>query len=587
MPRSPESANVPIQLAPTVRARGRLAAIIDHWVPPTARTDWMRLRRARLLVGALLLGTAALVGFAVSQAASGLPLLAGVSLGAGALLAALLTGYRRTDHHLTVTHITLALAFVGMASTALSTGGLYSFTIPVLAVLPLFAFALAGPRAAAFWVTAAGLTIGALFVVELAEVDLPTHTLPSEVPDQVFLNLLVLMVYTFGLVYWLHNTNRLQQQALEAATRKAQAASAAKSAFLANMSHELRTPMNGVIGLTELTLVRAQLDDTDAATLQTVLRSGRTMVRLLDDLLDLGRVEAGKVVLESVPTHLGDLVDEVAALMSERARQQEVDLRLKVDPGVDWGRGDPARLRQVVLNLVGNAVKFTQAGTVTIRAHREGDTVQVAVEDTGIGIDDAALPTLFDPFVQADASTTRRFGGSGLGLAICRRLVARMGGHIDVESVPGQGSTFRFSVDLPRCDPPIPEVTPEVDTRSVAGLRVLVAEDNPVNRTVVRRQLDLLGVESVLAVDGEDALRQLANDHYDAVFMDLHMPRLDGLAASNEARRKGFTGPIIAMTASGLPEDRAAARQAGMTGFIVKPVRVAALTEVLGRVRGR
>ena len=296
---------------------------------------------------------------------------------------------------------------------------------------------------------------------------------------------------------------------LAAAKEAAEAASQAKSAFLANMSHELRTPMNGVIGTASL-LALSELDEDQRQLLETIEHSASGLLELLNWILDLSKVEAGKMVLDHRPFDLGACVRGVFELLSSQAEEQGIELETMIEEGLPLCRvGDENRLRQVLMNLVGNAIKFTAAGGVTLRVESAGEgRISIAVKDTGIGIPAERLPFIFEEFEQADASITREFGGTGLGLAISRRLVDMMGGEIQVESVEGEGSTFRFSLPLEVSEEPQSSTSgATVGTQSSCdGARVLLAEDNPVNQAVARRMLERMGCEVVLAEDG-DTLR--------------------------------------------------------------------------------
>ncbi len=528
---------------------------------------------------------------------------------------------------------------------------------------------------------------------------------------------------------------------LEEARRAAMAQALAKAQFLANMSHEIRTPMNGVLGMAEL-LVRTELNAEQAQMAQTVQASAEALLAVLNDILDYSKIEAGKLELETAEFDLWQLVDDCASLLHQAADQKGIELLTYVDPRL-WRchRGDAARLRQVMLNFVSNAVKFTLEGEVVLAAElvgedAHGQRLRIAVRDTGVGIDQAAMGRLFTAFSQADASTTRRFGGTGLGLVICRRLVELMGGHIDVKSALGKGSTFAFDLTLPkgelnnaragaadmdlsahavlivddnetnrqlmtmqlapsqigidvasnaisalevlrtaarrgkpftmaildmampgidgmqlaeaiRNDPAIPALpialasslgtrpglaelaaadvfrwlnkplasarvlqvvrdmasvrpaagrtrpadpgpatgTPQVAT-ALAGLRVLVAEDNEINRRVLAGMLRRLGCEVVFAVDGKEAVQISQAQRFELVLMDCQMPELDGYGATQAIRARGgrfATLPILALTANVLPSDREACLAAGMNDFLGKPVKLDVLRAALQR----
>lgn len=304
------------------------------------------------------MGLLLLVGFSISQVFSGLYPLAATSALVVCVLAGLLFWLRKGGLPGRVGLAFLSLAFIGQLTGALTTGGIYSFTLPSMALYPLFSFILLGRAQGLFWTWVVVSVLGVLFGLEILDVQLPRTSDPDAIPIQILGNLLVLLAYGHTLVSWQLTTNALRQQALEKARREADVANRAKSRFLANMSHELRTPMNGVLGLAELTLGRAKLDAVDATTLATVLRSGRLMVTLLDDLLDFSRAEAGVVSFEAVPVHPAALVDQVHAMLAESARRGRVAVRTEVDPAVGHGLGDPARTRQVLTNLMGNVIKF-------------------------------------------------------------------------------------------------------------------------------------------------------------------------------------------------------------------------------------
>ncbi len=351
------------------------------------------------------------------------------------------------------------------------------------------------------------------------------------------------------------------------------------------MSHEIRTPLNGVLGMAEL-LAATALDAQQREMLATVTSSGQLLLRVINDTLDLSRLQAGGMRLVAAPFSPATAADEVRALLRGDPRAAGLALRLAVAPEVPaWVCGDGVRFRQILLNLAGNAVKFTAAGHVTLRLSAPApDRLRVEVEDTGPGIAPADQARRFTPFTQLDGTLRRQHGGTGLGLAIVAGLARAMDGAAGVDSAPGAGATFWVELGLPACGPPAAATAgpaAEAPAPETEGGRVLVAEDVDVNATVLGHMLDRLGVAWERVADGAAAVARAAEGGWDLVLMDCQMPVMDGLAATRALRAEGCELPVIGVTANAMPEDRARCLAAGMDDHLTKPVRMAALEALL------
>jgi CheY-like chemotaxis protein/nitrogen-specific signal transduction histidine kinase len=383
-----------------------------------------------------------------------------------------------------------------------------------------------------------------------------------------------------------HRAARAQQAAVVAA----EAANHAKSEFLAVMSHEIRTPLNGVLGMAQA-MELEPLSPVQKERLGVIRQSGGTLLAILNDVLDLSKIEAGKLELEMASFDLGEVARSARAAFSAVAARKGLSLEVEVAPDARglW-RGDAARVRQVIYNLVANAVKFTEAGAVAIRVEATDGGVRIAVRDTGIGIAADRVGTLFQKFVQADSSTTRRFGGTGLGLAICRELCKAMGGTITVESEHGVGSVFVVELPLTPAAPAEASAPAAPEAASAPApdspLRVLAAEDNETNQLVLRTLLAQVGVEPMIVSNGAEAVAAFEQGDWDLILMDVQMPVMDGPTAARAIRaREARTGaaptPIVALTANAMSHQIEGYLAAGMTGILAKPIEVAQLYEAL------
>ena len=386
--------------------------------------------------------------------------------------------------------------------------------------------------------------------------------------------------------YQLEQDLRSQREHLAHAKDKAEKADQAKGEFLANMSHELRTPMNAIVGCGDL-LKGTELNNQQYDLVDTLSTGAQQLMQVINDILDFSKLESGKFSLYERPCPLPEFLKTTGQLLSHIPHSKEVELVVHLDEQIPPHiLIDEGRLRQLLLNLVGNALKFTHKGHVELRVklrakNSKRTRLLFEVIDTGVGISDAAQKRIFENFRQADESTTRKYGGTGLGLAISQELVRRMGSVITLESKLGLGSTFRFELDLMLCEealpvPAAPDFQPIADSN-----RVLVVDDNPVNRKLAAKLLERLGFESTTAADGQEACDIVTKESFDLILMDCMMPKMDGYEATRSIRIRQPTIPIIALTAGAQPEDRQRCIAAGMNGHLSKPVRLLELKQVL------
>ncbi len=554
-----------------------------------------RRRMVRFVALVVVVCVSAFVG-GVAQLFRGVPAIAALGLVATVGCASSLLAVRRGWATWRLVGALIAILGAAAAVTGIAAGRDGLISVFWLSLAPLVALTLAGPRVAR-WTLVLTLVVVGTAIWIIYRVPYEPLIAMGDSPWAQIISLLTLMVTTFALI----RTYDAQTDAdiaelehrntqLNDARAEADAASRAKSEFLATMSHEIRTPMNGVLGMTSVMLGLDGLPDEVRVGLTTIAQSGGTLMTVINDILDFSKIESGLLTLECAPVDLRAELQSLRPLLEGVAAERHNALTIVVEDGVPgWIAADAVRLRQIALNLISNALKFTTDGQVEVRASLVSTgQLQLAVSDTGIGLTASALERLFTPFTQADASTTRRYGGTGLGLAIVRRLAQAMNGKVVASSDPGRGSCFVVTLPLQAVAGPR-AVTLEVAPSPSRRLTVLLAEDNAINQRVARGLLEQLGHQVVLVADGQQALEQLALARFDVVLMDCHMPVMDGfdatraLRASEGARHQ----VIIALTAASLPEEQARCLACGMDAVLLKPVQRAELASVLTRLAPR
>lgn len=614
-------------LIPKMRLRVGTSPVLrlfDRLLPPPLHSaDADTRRRARLVIGftvALLVWSPIFASLYVWWNA---PQLAVAILIAGAVASTIPVLLYRTGS-ISWAGSLLTLTLFGIITYLMCyTGGIRSPAAPWIVLAPMLGTLLMGYRVGACW-----LVVTIVAIVGIYATDCPAWpTEPGILPRQLQLLSLAgmlgmaLVAFSLTVIY-----EALKDHALGVLVQ----ADRAKSEFLANMSHELRTPLTAILGFTELLLEDA--DEQPAPgdrreTLQTIRRNGQHLLEVINDILDLSKIESGKLLIENLRVDPARLIDEVVSLLQVRALEKQLSLTVEYASNLPLMlMTDPTRLRQILFNLIGNAIKFTPTGSVRVEVcgvqlPSGQNQLQVDVTDTGIGIMPRHVGRLFEPFTQEDASSTRTFGGSGLGLAISRRLARMLGGDITVDSTPGKGSRFRLRISTGiGTEPPLlarlrstrktgPADTPppgqppgaaaaaslsdsnvnvasRVNERLLSGMRVLLAEDGPDNRALITCVLQRAGIEVTCAENGLIAVetaRQAASAGapFDVILMDMQMPVLDGYAATAELRRAGYALPIVALTAHAMSDDRQKCLRAGCNAYTTKPIQRAELLQTL------
>ncbi len=585
-----------------VAFRAAIAAGVDWFIPAHVRGGNLDvLRRARLVVSFAWILIVLAIFYSVFLIWMNNPIcIAGFMM---AISVALLALYiiRQTGSVVMAGNLLIVAFFGVLTFLACRFGGYGSLALPWYAAVPVVALSTAGRRSAVFWLVVTSSSLAAFYVLDYTGYPFPSDLTPHHYKLMTMLAWIGLIVYMFALalLYEVAKSQALlelesKNLALKELNEAIKAANRAKSEFLANMSHEIRTPMTAILGFSEI-LMESELDheQLDAAT--TIKQNGEYLIGIINDILDLSKIEAGKLEVEHVQCSPCQVISDVASLMRVRANAKNLSLQIDYDGPIPQSiQSDPTRLRQILINLTGNAIKFTEVGRVRLVARLldaecDEPKMQFEVVDSGIGVTEEQIAKLFKPFQQADTSTTRKFGGTGLGLAICKRLAGKLGGDISVKSTVGKGSTFTVTIGTGPLDgvklldcPSEAQLPAHSDRKPAApkiklDCRVLLAEDGPDNQRLIAFLLKKAGAEVVVADNGRIAydLALAARDEgtpFDVILMDIQMPVMDGYEATAKLRKAGYTGPIIALTAHAMSTARDKCLNAGCNDYTTKPI---------------
>ena len=511
-------------------------------------------------------------------------ILASVGIGIGSIFLQAYSGARKVAASIILTAFWLA------PTLSILDSSIYGLTAVWLLILPLLGVLLLGVYGG---IATTFVSIGTIWLLAFHE-QYAIHrdlVIPSPLSIGAEATATASLIFAMTLVFYFgqrkaerkleHTVADLNKEVTirQEAEFSAREAEQVKANFLATMSHELRTPLNGVIGAIEL-LEHTELNENQREFMGVVLSSGRILQQLINDIMDVSRLDAGSLQLEHKPIDLVVLCEELCESIAVTVDQKLVKVKLHIEPGLGWVAGDPIRIQQILLNLMGNSVKFTKAGQIKMSVTREAEFIRFDIEDSGIGISEEFMPKLFDTYNQASESTFRQYGGSGLGLSIVKRLIDRMAGTIEVTSEIGHGSLFRVQLPLPDAASEF-AASAEVEKLS-RPLKVLVVDDNTTNRYIAQKMLKKLRHEVYEASDGQEAIARAEEiEGLDLILMDVHMPNMDGIEATKEIRIREGAGkvPIIGLTANVLPGIRETLLAAGMDDYLAKPIRLTALRE--------